>query len=563
MFAATLLCCALLLAACAAKPADEQPEPEQPAVTEQSAPPQSDEPVRAERPEVENNGGTFVRVGEQVWFRYYDEGTIDETQLWGNFLAVWPSHAVSSTLCYYDVNGDAVNEAFSDDGFGPLWFGVDGFYLSRSADGGQREAYFKALDGAETVLQGGYVAGVSDNGRFAVVFSEGESDEGSLCVYEGTEKLRFVPYEDHYQEFCAVTDDGALLYLDRGSDHLCELKADGTTTVLGALSAPEDYGGFGYAWELEQCLVNGDEVWCAFGSYEGTGHFLSDVLCVRAQRGAENSLEAVEDQPTTEYPFVPKLYVGADGEVCRAEHEPGEVGLNDGLRGDLVLYEDAAERVIALNFLRSNIYNDEGYGKSVQTMETIGDAAYLIVADAFRDEANDVGWRMAFAPGEFYYLRVPFSGSGVETLYGAEWDAAYADYPDGDTAAPLEEVYPDFVGTWRLFATEVEGDRSDVLPDGMVETVKFYADETRAVIDSFDGEESYYNDFDHAETLPTGGASEDMSPCGLLFTGGENDDMLWAYFEGDTLVVTVMMHFDTEYGTDSVSRTGFYVREAS
>ena len=31
-----------------------------------------------ERPEVENNGGFFVRVGDRVWFRYYGEDAMDE-----------------------------------------------------------------------------------------------------------------------------------------------------------------------------------------------------------------------------------------------------------------------------------------------------------------------------------------------------------------------------------------------------------------------------------------------------------------------------------------------------
>lgn len=535
----------LVLAGCAQnRPEEGSAQSSTPTEQTQLPPAQPETVAEPERPAVEGNGGYFVRVDGKVWFRRYDEGVIDESQLWGNFLSVWPTHAVTSMLCCYDESGGAVNEAFADDGFGQIWFGVDGFYLMRSADGGPREAYFKSLDGAETVLRAGYVSGVSDNGRFAAIFSEGEADEGRLYVYEGTDELRFVPNADHYLEFCAIVDDGTLLYLDRGGDTLCELRTDGTICALGALPTPEEYGGYGYAWELEQCLVNDAEVWCTFGSYEGTGHFLSDVLCLRAKLDTENSIEVIEDQPTTEYPFVPKLWRGEDGSVRRTEYAPGELEIPyEG--GDLVWHDSAdSERLLVSGLLPSDDYSEDRMIE--QTAETLGSAAYLIVAEAYRDAENDIGWRMAYRPGELRYLRVPLhENAEVEPLDGREWALP-------PTAA---EVYESMLGTWALTATEVEGDRSDTLPDGTFEVLEFRADGT-AVISGTE----YNNEFPSMELLPTNSADAGVSVYGLLFTGGENDDMLWTYFEGDTLVGTTMIHFEVDGGTDSYSRTGFYER---
>ena len=507
-------------------------------------------PAAAGRPAVEDNGGQFVRVDDKVWFRRYDEGVINESQLWGNFLDVWPTHAVSSMLCYYDESGDAIVEALADDGFGELWFGTDGFYLMRSADGDAREAYYKTLDGAETVLRRGYVPGVSDNGRFAVVASEGGADGGRLYVYEGTSELRFAPYEEHYLEFCAVTDEGALLYLDRGGNTLCELGTDGAVRALGALPAPEDYGGFGYDWELEQCLLAGDEVWCTFGSYEGTGHFLSDALCVRAKLDAENSLEVIEDQPTTEYPFVPKLWRDESGAVCRGEHAPGEVEIAYE-SGDLCRYETADGKTLLIaSFLPRDDDSDDMMVE--QSMETLGGAVYLIVAEAIRDAENDIGWRMAYRPGALHYLRVPLRAeTEVETLDDGEWG----------TAPSAAAVYAGLVGVWELSAVEVEGDRSDAALSDLAETLTFYEGETRAVIDSSgpDGM-GYYNEFGHAAVVSTDAVSADAAPYGLLLSSEGTDDMMYAYREGDTLVATVLMHVENEYGEDAFSRTGFYVR---
>jgi len=200
-----LLIAALALTACA-KQAQQEPvqfePPKAPSQTEPAQPAQPAAPAAAERPEVESNGGEFVRVDDQVWFRRYDDGAIDETQLWGEFLKAWPSHPVASTLCYYDEPRGAVVDAMTDDGFGALWFGVDGFYLSRPMGGADAEAYFKTLDGTETVLGEGRVAGVSDNGRFAAV-----QNGDIIRVFEGTEGILTLEAEADFVVFCAVSDD--------------------------------------------------------------------------------------------------------------------------------------------------------------------------------------------------------------------------------------------------------------------------------------------------------------------------------------------------------------------
>ncbi len=536
---------ALLLSACA----QQAPEAPSPAAPETSAAVATATKADAvpERPEVVGNGGFFVRTDGKVWFRRYDADSFDEPQLWGAFLNTMPGHAVSSQLCCYDTAGGTVTEALPDSGFGALWFGVDGFYLSRPK-GESSEAYHKALDGTETVLGEGTVAGVSGNGRFAAV----QKDAVTFTVYEGVNEALHISENADFCTFCVLTDDGALVYyaFDNAANEGRLMRLDGSEAQpvrLGILPAlPEESTAYG--WEFAQSLLDGGNVWCTFGSYEGTGHFLAEALCVRAKLDTPDSLTVVTDQAETDYPFVPKLYRDASGAVCRAEHAPGELEISYE-NGDLYWFETAERETLLIpSFLPQSSYSDDALIE--QTAEVIGDAAYLIVAQAVRDAENDVGWRMAYRPGEMRYLRVPLrENSEVESLDGKTWN----------TAPSADAVYANCLGTWVLTAVEVEGDRADTLPDDMFEYVYFREDGT-VLIDSKDGENSYRNEFSHAEVLPTNSEDAQTAPYGLLLTGGKNDDMMYTFFEGETLVATVMMHFDPEHGGDVISRTGFYER---
>lgn len=549
---ALLLACvmALSLAACGAKtPSAETPKAETgttqgaentPAAEPQPQPQETAQPLPERTEEVEGNGGFFVRVGDKVWFRRYDDGAGVSSAFWGEFLSVAPEKPAASKLCYYDRKGDAVIEAMSDDGFGELWFGVDGFYLTRAGQNDDlHHAYFRAVDGAVTELCDGEISGVSDNGCYAAVSTWGPPADGAgIRVYEGTKEVRTVPILDDGPRFLAVCDDGAVVYRD--ANKVCELDASGKTLVLGTLPEPEaDYELW---WEFERSLINGDELWLTFGAYEGTGHFLSETLCVRMKLGTENSLEAIEDQPTSEEPYVPKLMLDG-GEVRRVEYLPDETDTSYST-GDLLRFgTDGSAGVLVGGFLSTLSY-DEEERRVVQASATLGDTVYLIVAQAFRDSENDVGWRMAYRPGELYYVAVPLrEGADVETLIGPE----YIVYPPDNT------VYQSFAGRWQLFATEVEGDRNDTLTEGTWELLEIYEDGSALITGS-----DYQNRFTSADVLPTGGVGDGDSEYGLLITGGTNDDMLWVYYEGDTLVATVMIHFIADGATDSFSRTGFY-----
>ena len=94
----------------------------------------------------------------------------------------------------------------------------------------------------------------------------------------------------------------------------------------------------------------------------------------------------------------------------------------------------------------------KGSGFVIQAGAVLGDAAYLIVADAQRSPSGDVGWRWAYDLLELYYLRVPLDTGRPETLTGPRWTGLSA-------AEPVEEIdYSEVAGSWRLGFVNENGD---------------------------------------------------------------------------------------------------------
>ena len=74
------------------------------------------------------------------------------------------------------------------------------------------------------------------------------------------------------------------------------------------------------------------------------------------------------------------------------------------------------KRLITADLLDPPSHPDDEY--FIKPIETAGEAVYLMVMSARRAPEEDVGWRMAYTPGELRYLRVPLDGEArVEALF--------------------------------------------------------------------------------------------------------------------------------------------------
>ena len=409
------------------------------AVPAQTTPAEPDSPSPApEEPEetpsqtaVENNGGQFLGLGDRVYFRRYSPGALDSPQLWGDFLSAWPEQSVPSELCCYDAATGQVTSLFPDAGFGPLWYGDGRFYLSRSEGGGRACAYTVTLEGESADLQeGGRVAGLSSDGRFAAVTSTAHDDWSALTLYRGTEPIAFAaPKQDAYFQFGGFAGDAAIYLCHDYSANVSTLwqLTEKGTLCLGTLPH------MGYYYnppQLEQVVSDAKTVSCLFAWYDGTAQILDKVWCGTARVGRKGSLVPfgadLLDGLKTEYGFaaLPRLALNADGTAAVTDRLPGEIFLSEGSWGDLLACGDPPLRLAAELLADPEEIADARF--VVQSMEHVGGAAYLRVAACVRSPEDDVGWRWAYALADWYDLRLPLvEDAPIETLTGPEWTGSF------------------------------------------------------------------------------------------------------------------------------------------
>ncbi|MBR5381946.1 MAG: hypothetical protein IK136_04930, partial [Oscillospiraceae bacterium] len=214
-----LLIALLLLSACAsgggtAAPAAQTPEtpaaaPEASQTPESPAP--SPEPV-SETPEIENSGGFFVRVGDEVYFRKYGPDALAKTALFARFTETYAATGEPSEIVAYDLNTGRLRTVFTDTGCGPLWYADGGFWLQET-EGGELSIAWVSLDGKqERWYPEDTLLGVSDGG-LAVAERydyDGETSVHVFTLYKDLMPLAEYVTADH-MTFAGVTDDALFL----------------------------------------------------------------------------------------------------------------------------------------------------------------------------------------------------------------------------------------------------------------------------------------------------------------------------------------------------------------
>ena len=356
--------------------------------------------------DVENNGGNFVRVGNRVYFRNYTDGGLPEIALFGEFLNVAEERQTS--IWYYDQETGETGRFYDEKGFGPLWYGTDGFYLTGVRDGVSHSFFYPDGIGAVEEFGPGLIKGVSEDGQYAAFWTmEGNGGQEILTVLRGTESAASVrPDGVNYSDFCGIMGPETI-WLCHGDDGDSVWELNGETGEFLCLGLVPKADGMSWA-EVKQFVPDGNDFFLMLGWYEGTGHFLADYACMKGTLGKEDSLSLVtlDDKERNDTENPPKLLLTDPGEVMPVERVGGEVELTDYYSGDLIWCDSpfGATRLIP-NFIEKNPY--DGGDKIIQAAEVIGDAAYLIVASVEPSPEDDIGWRTAYRQTGLEYLRVP------------------------------------------------------------------------------------------------------------------------------------------------------------
>lgn len=404
-----LLLAALLLAGCAKKPATEPtPEP-----TDAAPPVENTAPEPP--PEVENNGGNYVRVGDTVYFRRYAGDALAKTALFGAFTDAW-SVGGESSLMALDTATGALTELYTVTGAGPLWYGDGGFYLRESAGGETYTAWYAPDGSASEYVCSGAPLGVTEGGLLAV----SGYDEDYHTVYAFyRDKAPVGSWEtEDYLMTAGLTDDGLFLVqadydseAERVTERFRQIQPDGTALLLGERQE-KDGETYYYDIQADRFLVADGVVTIGLGYYAGTGHFLNDAVFVEATVGRADSLKTIEKSidigDTWELPY---LEAGAEGVAYLSEREGQlEVNWED---GSLRLWEGGAWQVLAEDFAPSRS-GGWGHGQVVQYMDYVDGAAYVTLASVFASPADGFGWREADSLLAMRYMRVSRDGTVTE-----------------------------------------------------------------------------------------------------------------------------------------------------
>ena len=358
---------------------------------------------------IEHNDGWFVRAGNQVFYRVFAKEGVERTSIWGDIAE--NEADVESEIKYYDLKTGESESIAKTKGKGKLFACADGFLLS-AADG--QSTVFVPVDGSpDRDFSLGYPEAVSDDGHFVATTLYPVSADWDVTHYvylDGEEAYRITEGDDDYVTIFGFNGNDLIVMKGvYGEDRyvICSYDENGKCTELGLVEAEAD--DYCPAPEFEQLLTDGKDIYVMLAYYEGTGHFLYGWDVYRATIGKSGSLQKLQERDTTEeFPDAPpKIYLDDAGKIAYTEHPAGSLGLTEGLAGDLVYYDTPEKSRTLQNFFSSGISEDP-YGDVVQEMVAFGETGFALTSRVARDEAEDIGWRMAYDQVELNYIVIPF-----------------------------------------------------------------------------------------------------------------------------------------------------------
>ncbi len=394
-------------------------------------------PAAPTEPEVENNGGYYVRVGDKVYFRRYGRDALEKTAVFGEFTGTWVGINGGSELMAYDPVSGGLETVCAESGFGPLWYADGGFYLCERMAGDNYVVWY-ALDGsrAETLCPGTPL-GVTESGLLAVeAYTADDSGWQDYVFYREKKEVGALRGTDAYYIFGGLTDDGLFLLdaaygEDEAEKTFYQLTVEGKLIRLGVLPKTEsDEAEPFYDVQVDRFAAANGKVAFGVGYYMGTGSFLGETIFVEADVGQENSLRELTIESGEEEGDLPYLTANADGTFSAVPALPGAVRVSwsDDGRYPLEVFENGAWRALIPNFCD---WAEDGwdYRRVEQHLDYVDGRAYVTLACAYASPMDSIGWRDAYTLLDMLYLCVEPDGTEREitrvdhdaSLYGDVW----------------------------------------------------------------------------------------------------------------------------------------------
>ncbi len=403
--------------------AEKAEEKEKPAAEpgETISPEQEAEPAE---PEVENNGGNFVRIGQEIYFRKYGPHALDPSASSGNFTEYWNSEGGESEILAFDPATGKAELRFYDTGHGPLWYYGGSLYLQETIYT-KNYVYRYGLDGSEAgeICEGDLV-GITEDGILAV--SQYDTDKiGNfgirLSFYQEDVQLSESFFTGNYQT--AGLDENGLYLLEltdrpEGGRNaaLCQLRMDGTFLQLGEL--PEEAGIFDAM--PGQFLSTGDRIGLEVGIYSGAMHYKEAQLFFAAVPDVVDSLQPVRAPGAA---AGRELYLAAEGSRFKVtEQLPDQLRINsENGTNDLERWNGEKWEVLKRSFIP---IPERGAARKTicQCLEYVDGIAFVNMANACVSPAEALGLHDMYMLLGMDYLAV-LSENRVRNLASMELSA--------------------------------------------------------------------------------------------------------------------------------------------
>ncbi len=368
---------------------------------------------------VENNGGYFLKIGDEVYYRIQGENSLAKNAFNGEFLdspnldpAKGADSDYGSSIMKLNTGTQEITEAAYDFGYGPLFSDGKNLYLNEH-DGDYTYVKYLSLDGsAEGRLGEGKIEGCSEaSGLIAVSSMTTDTYESVLSLYRGSELVnKFSNTEGFY--YAGIDENGAY-FVTAGEEgrqaSIYQLAGDGSEALcLGSCEAFDE----GYA-VFEQFLSTGDTVNFVISNRDGSAMMIQKVIVASAKPGQENSVSQTGVPDSFRYesgePMLPVIYDDGSGKVAYASTAPGTAFLGSFEEGsNLMLTDETGKETQIITAFRLNPPGGDAVPERYvpQAAEYVGGDIYMIIALAERTPEEDIGWNESYGIKSMEYVRV-------------------------------------------------------------------------------------------------------------------------------------------------------------
>lgn len=374
--------------------------------------------------DVANNGTDFVRVGNLVFFRYYNLTDMSSFYSdWGEFTNAYQLND-EGCVCYFDLNTRECGLAYRDYCSGPLYYVNGKFYSERF----EANEVYSVEYLMSCYPDGSALEEWSDTDTFSVI--EAVSDESnSFAVYQFLAGNLYIDYGNAYRVDLDINPEETVYMVKIYGDSVYVVTSDnndklylkefqryygGEGIVLAEYDAKDIWkDGFPRIYQIE---VLADSVHVGINHNVGIYNQVTEIIILEAEPGVENSGKVEYKGMPKEIDAYRKPYFYHDynmGLVFENLNPDGDVYLSQNSYGNLCYYNffDGVE-LIRSDFIEENphaVY-DGMTAEIFQEAENIDGLIFAVTATSSYAADKDIGENRCYLFRNFNYTVINSRG---------------------------------------------------------------------------------------------------------------------------------------------------------